>query len=234
MTLKKYGMLKGKLKFGIPYYLTYRGNPHYYLILDVNGKEEKVAVNTRSQDKSEVLFYGDRFFKHPVLDRLKSMEFGFTQNMEGLDYWRDRRLLAVARMTFLPVDLAGEDNDLNDLISNAIDVEISDRNSMEYLLKTSRYQEQRRAFKAIDSNINIYVFGDRFDSNDGIHEVHMNQGNTRNGGYSQDNGICQDGGLLIEKNNSFRGLFFAFQAQKLPTDNRGFPISTAKSILELN
>lgn len=233
MALKNYGLLKGKLKLGVPYYQGYKGDPHYYLVLDVNGKEEKVAINSQSQDNSEVLFFIDNFFTHPVTNIVEKLPTGFTNKnkVPGLDYWRDKKLFDVRRMTYLPFDAAGENNDLNDLISNSLGLDLS-QTPINYLIKTPKYQEERRAFQPENPNINIYVFGERFDTKDGIHDVHMNQGNPK-GSHDRDNGIYQDGGLLIERDNNFYGLFFAFQSQKLPTNIKGFPTPGARKILDL-
>ncbi len=48
----------------------------------------------------------------------------------------------------------------------------------------------------------IYAFGSAFSDKgkvDGIHNIHMNQGNPvggKNGGFSGDNGVWQDGGAV--------------------------------------
>jgi uncharacterized protein YukJ len=46
----------------------------------------------------------------------------------------------------------------------------------------------------------IYAFGDTFSPGDavsGIHDIHMNQGNREDSGHQQDNGIFQDGAVLV-------------------------------------
>ena len=55
----------------------------------------------------------------------------------------------------------------------------------------------------------------------GIHDIHMNQGNVEK--WKGDNGIWQDGGILIhfEKEEEWIGIFLAFQSQSWCTDDEG-------------
>ena len=62
----------------------------------------------------------------------------------------------------------------------------------------------------------------------GIHDIHMNQGNVEK--WKGDNGIWQDGGILIhfEKEEEWIGIFLAFQSQSWCTDDEdmlAFPLS---------
>jgi hypothetical protein len=60
----------------------------------------------------------------------------------------------------------------------------------------------------------------------------MNQGNPANSSFAKDNGIHQDGGLIIETGlNSLAGVYLAFQTQLIPTDDKGMPLANAKPIL---
>jgi hypothetical protein len=59
----------------------------------------------------------------------------------------------------------------------------------------------------------------------GIHDIHMNQGNS--GKFAQDNGSWQDGGLIIQLANQWIALFFKFQSQTWHSeDDNGEPIVT--------
>jgi hypothetical protein len=58
-----------------------------------------------------------------------------------------------------------------------------------------------------------------FGTNKGIHDIHMNQGNP-SGTFEKDNGIFQDGGLILKFPNRYVGLFLRFQTQWLPTDEQ--------------
>jgi uncharacterized protein YukJ len=97
--------------------------------------------------------------------------------------------------------VTGPDNDLQDFITHKIETAKRDRRV-------------------------LYVFGERFPG--GIHDIHMNQGNPADSRFAGDNGIHQDGVLIIENGlNSFTGIFLAFQTQLIPTDDRGFPLPGA-------
>jgi uncharacterized protein YukJ len=63
------------------------------------------------------------------------------------------------------------------------------------------------------------IFG--FTPGNGIHNIHMNQGNDAN--YAAEDGTWQDGALLIylPAKQSWSAIFLKFQSQNLPTDNNG-------------
>jgi hypothetical protein len=67
------------------------------------------------------------------------------------------------------------------------------------------------------------VFG--FRPGNGIHDVHMNQGNRDE--HWHDNGIWSDGGLIFQWHESdpdrWSAIFLAFQSQSWHTDDRGNP-----------
>ena len=109
----------------------------------------------------------------------------------------------------LPPEKAGADNDLNE--------------------KIERYIK-----RAIEEKAIIYAFGERwgpeentpdsyfhFKPGNGIHDIHMNQGNVEK--WQGDDGIWQDGGILIhfEKEEEWIGIFLAFQSQSWCTDEEG-------------
>jgi hypothetical protein len=61
------------------------------------------------------------------------------------------------------------------------------------------------------------VFG--FSPGNGVHDIHMNQGNT--GRFVEDDGVWQDGGLLLHYpgQDQWVGVFLAFQSQAWHTDD---------------
>src|SRR5262249_54236028 len=70
-----------------------------------------------------------------------------------------------------------------------------------------------------------------FNTPQGIHDTHMNQGNPttgKNAKYAKDNGTFQDGGIILKYPSRVVGLFFRFQSQLLPTDDqKGNPLPGA-------
>ena len=73
----------------------------------------------------------------------------------------------------------------------------------------------------------IYAFGSAFSDAgkvDGIHDIHMNQGNPMNN-HGGDNGIWQDGALFISLPSKaiWTAVFIAFQTESWNTDSKGNP-----------
>jgi uncharacterized protein YukJ len=82
-----------------------------------------------------------------------------------------------------------------------------------------------------DADGTMYALGSAFSDNgkvDGIHDIHMNQGNPLNS-HGQDNGIWQDGALFVNlpAQNSWIAIFIAFQTQSWNTDDNGNPLQAA-------
>lgn len=73
--------------------------------------------------------------------------------------------------------------------------------------------------ESIKKQAEIYIFGSRFNTRNGIHNVHMNQGNIEK--FRQDDGTFQDGGLLIhyKETGQWTGIFLAFASQAVHTDD---------------
>ena len=71
----------------------------------------------------------------------------------------------------------------------------------------------------------IYAFGSQYTEGNGIHDIHMNQGNPI-GNHSGDNGIWQDGMMLFElpATHSWAAIFIAFQTEAWTTDESGNPL----------
>ena len=73
-------------------------------------------------------------------------------------------------------------------------------------------------------NVRDKIFG--FLPGNGIHDIHMNQGNS--GSFARDNGVWQDGGLLVffPSTGKWSAIFLKFQSQTWHTDDRtGDPIT---------
>jgi len=221
VSLKNYGVLKGRAVQVLP------GNhesPHYQVRMkDEEGTDYRMAINIKSQDyPSEVLYYVGEDFSSEDITKLLALDEGFTQIEHnkpdiGLDYIRGH-LFDPSEMIPLPADKGGPDNDLND--------------------KIQYYFQQ-----AIEKGAVIYAFGQRwgpekqpdqyfdFYPGNGIHDIHMNQGNT--GPWEKDNGIWQDGGILIhfEQEDRWVAIFLAFQSQSWCTDANG---DSTKPVEECN
>ena len=84
------------------------------------------------------------------------------------------------------------------------------------------------ALKALEVELvggrKVYLFGERFTSGQGVHDVHQNQGDPAGSQWWALNGIWQDGAVGVERPNGT--LFFwqvRFNSQASHTDSSGHP-----------
>jgi uncharacterized protein YukJ len=212
MPLRSYGVLAGRVvdtrREGAS------DTPHYQVhLVDDAGTNFRVAVNVESQQSpSELLYLVVDDFQHPLTAALPPAGSGWTPlpsrpGGADLDYIR-ANLFDPSTMRLLPPDVTGPDNDLADLLDHYI----------------------RRAQG--DADVTTYVFGERwgpesgtadkifgFRPGNGVHDVHMNQGNS--GQFRRDDGVWQDGGILLHlaRESRWVAIFLAFQSQAWHTDD---------------
>ena len=172
----------------------------------------RAAINIKSGDKNEsrLTYWVDHDFKnHPIVNSLTDLSSGFSPLEETdpvptgvrLDYIRSN-LFNVNDGRILPHDVPGSNNDIIDVLEPEVK-------------------------QAINSKADIYLFGEPFSDRKGIHNVHMNQGNIKR--FENDDGVFQDGGLLINYPRSGRwvGVFLGFASQAVHTDDKtGHAISS--------
>lgn len=234
-----YGALRGKIIDSIPYKA---GADHYQIEVDADGTLYRIAVDVYSQIAGKkkhfapdghktldtdrmVMYYKDENFNHPILDKVKDLPIGMTvradlDDLLHLDYLRTSpALFPIDDMRIVaPKDASGSGDDLNDDIDPWV----------------------KRAQN--NDNAEIFAFGSGWDDNApgahpetrpyfdpdpslGIHDIHMNQGDS--GNESKYNGVGQDGGLFIHFTDTDKwvAMFFRFQVQKTTTDDTtGDPI----------
>ncbi|MFF7122767.1 DUF2278 family protein [Streptomyces sp. NPDC016566] len=221
MPLKRYGVLAARAvdrrREGSS------DTPHYQIHLtDDAGTHYRAAVNVESQQApSELLYLADDNFRHPVTQLLPPAGGGWTAlpsqpGTAALDFIRGN-LFDPASMRTLPPDLVGADNDLADLLDHYVQRAIADPTAALYVFGQQWGPETGAADK---------VFG--FEPGNGVHDIHMNQGNS--GRFRSDNGVRQDGALLVHlpAEDRWVAVFLAFQSQAWHTDNAtGNPIGTA-------
>jgi hypothetical protein len=74
----------------------------------------------------------------------------------------------------------------------------------------------------------VFVFGEPFGGpnniGDGVHNVHQNQGDPVGSGFSAENGIWQDGALIVETNGDYVAFLKKFSTQAERTDDAGRPL----------
>jgi uncharacterized protein YukJ len=187
--------------------------PHFQIhAVDADGEHHRIAVNVQSQQSpSELLYLLDSDLRHPVTSELSDLMPGWNAVASqpggaSLDFIR-ANLFDPAHMRPLPPDVAGPDNDLADLLDHYVERAIADPAATLYAFG-QRWGPEPQADK---------VFG--FSPGGGVHDIHMNQGNT--GRFQRDDGVWQDGALLIHFPAEPRwvGIFLAFQSQAWHTDD---------------
>ena len=200
---------------------------HYQITMNGAGGPFTVAVNIESVDGSEVLYAIKEDFIPPNPDALTALPLGMhalTSAPGGLalDFVRSEidgaPMITKAEMTLLPKLQAkgakpatqeaammqkARAGALRNAVTTLLDMTIADKEGV------------------------IYAFGSAFaDSGrvDGIHDIHMNQGNPLNN-HGGDNGIWQDGALFIHlpAKQTWTAVFIAFQTQSWQTDDAGNP-----------
>lgn len=205
-----YGVLKGR---PVDRRKATGSNTHFQIRLVDATTDWRIAVNCKSsQWPSEVEYVENVDFRHPLLDGLEDLPQGFTPlpsrpGGHALDFIR-MNLFDRTQLVPLPFDAPGVDDDLNEKIDRHV----------------------QRAFE--DEAAEVYAFGGRwgpepttpdkifgFRPGNGIHEIHMNQGNSAQ--YVRDDGVYQDGALLIHLPGEGRwvGIFTKFQSQRWHTDD---------------
>ncbi|KAM7208261.1 DUF2278 domain containing protein [Naviculisporaceae sp. PSN 640] len=199
MPIKGYGVWAAK-----PVRYTYEDrhqddkSPHLSLFYtDNDSGEGRAAINIKSGnlEESRLAYWTVSKFEHPVTTDLASLQPGF-KPLDGtdglaLDFIRGN-LFDRSTGRILPHDVDGPDNDILDQLKPILD-------------------------RAIAEDATAYIYGTEFDNGKGTHNVHMNQGNT--GRWLRDNGVFQDGGLIIQFKDHWEAVFIGFASQAVHTDD---------------
>jgi uncharacterized protein YukJ len=211
MPLKGYGVLRGKAvaakrEEGAQ-------TPHYQVHVVAGNQHFRIAVNVKSQSSpSDLLFLVKDHFLHPITANLPNLPPGVTPlqsrpGTQALDYIRGN-LFNRLEMRPLPASLPGPDNDLSDQIEHYVSRAIREPDAAVYAFGQRWDPEPTTRDK---------VFG--FLPGNGIHDIHMNQGNVTP--FTDDDGVWQDGGLLVNfpSESQWVAVFLAFQSQAWHTDD---------------
>jgi uncharacterized protein YukJ len=200
---------------------------HYQITMQAAGGPFTVAVNIQSVDGSEVLYAIEEGFTPPDLAGLMALPMGMTvlKSVAGglaLDYVRSTvggaPMITRAQMTLLPKQGAKakgfgvEAEAIQRAKARALE------NAVVTLLNMT----------IADEDGVIYAFGSAFSDKgrvDGIHDIHMNQGNPANN-HGGDNGVWQDGALFIHlpSKSTWTAVFLAFETESWNTDSVGNPV----------
>ena len=223
MGISNYSVLLGKPTAGK---VVSGASAHYQITMQAPGGPFTVAVNIQSVDGSEVLYAIEEGFTPPDLAGLTALPTGMTklQSVPGglaLDYVRSMvagvPMITKAQMTLLPeMPAKAKGNAEEQMILRARAMALE--NAVVTLLNMT----------IADKDGVIYAFGSAFSDKgkvDGIHDIHMNQGNPPNN-HGGDNGVWQDGALLINlpSTKTWTAVFIAFQTESWTTNSAGNPV----------
>ncbi len=200
---------------------------HYQITMNAPGGPFTLAVNIQSVDGSEVLYAIVEDFTPPDLAGLTALPMGMTALKSeagglALDFVRSEvgaaPMITKAQMTLLPQ--VGAQAKGGSVEAQAIQQAkaMALQNAVVTLLNMT----------IADKDGVIYAFGSAFADGgkvDGIHDIHMNQGNPKNN-HGGDNGIWQDGALFISlpSKGTWTAVFIAFQTESWSTDSAGNPV----------
>ena len=203
--------------------------------LDAAGQPFTVAVNIQSVDGSEVLYAIKESFTVPDPAGLASMANGIAAvpSQPGglaLDFVRSvidgQPMITRQQMINLPIATHPER-----FLSEALrfDRSVGNLHSAQqapHALQNAVIQLLNQA--VADPGSVIYAFGSAYADGgvvDGIHDIHMNQGNPVNN-HGNENGVWQDGALFVSlpAQASWTALFIAFQTESWTTDAAGNPV----------
>ena len=229
MPITNYSVLAGRPTAGK---VVTGSSAHYQITMQANGGPFTVAVNIQSVDGSEVLYAVVEKFTPPDQAALTALPMGMTALASApgglaLDFVREQidgeSMITQQQMTLLPKTPAKGAKGLS---------------SEEAMRRTAAAAALQNAVVTLlnmtiaDKDAVIYAFGSSYaDSGkvDGIHDIHMNQGNPvggQGGGFSGDNGVWQDGALFINlpSKGTWTAIFIAFQSESWTTDASGNPV----------
>lgn len=209
MSLQAYGLLKCKAVA----MKEERDNnkPHYHIHVKANEEDYRISINIKGSDPlAELLFYTKDNFKHQITLKIRHLPYGFYYNQQcAMDYIRGNLGFDRSTMRKIPHDRPGPNNDLNEKLSAYINEAIQSQEADIYVFgamwRSSNYCKSDRIFD--------------FQPSMGMHDIHMNQGNSKY--WKKDNGVWQDGCILIHftSKDQWIGIFLAFQSQSWTNDD---------------
>lgn len=212
----QYGVLRGKVD--VFKREDNDDSPHLQIkLIDDNGQAWRAAVNVLSGDHSLVIFHRtDPFQNHLILDTLPQVAPGFTllppavrTASTALDFFRSP-LFDWPTGVAVPQTGPGADDDLQDMLVTYL-TQLRDQQG-ELFIFGAKFPEPGQA-------PNPRPIDQEFHTLQGMHDIHMNQGNPKPGQFAKDNGVFHDGGMILKFPSRYVGLFLRFQTQWLPTDD---------------
>ena len=231
MPVRNYSLFKGWV---VERQLATFKNPHYQIHAIDSASDYRISINvfsslfqsgySRNKSTAQVEFVLIDDFQHPITTQLEELEPGLypldnlyiqdelQENRLAIDYIRGN-YFDPGLMKPVPFNLPGPNNDLNEYLDKIINQALSDREVFLYAFGSHWGPEKFRD----------KIFG--FRPGNGLHNIHMNQGNDP-GRFASDNGVWQDGALFLQfaPEKRWIAIFLKFQQQSWHTwDNSGYP-----------
>jgi len=226
---KGYAVLKGIVIDSQP---ATGNSPHYQIRVVDDETNYRISVNVRSKyNPKELEYILIPDFQHPIITELFNLPLGLKklgntkrERMESgvaLDFIR-MNLFNRNEVKIIPSFYPGPDNDLNEVIDAYVESAMGDEDNRIYAFGEPWYEPTTpdRYFGFLPGN--------------GIHDIHMNQGNLIDQ-HKDEDGVYQDGGLIFyfAAESRYVAYFTKFQSQSWHTDdetghaldNTGQPLS---------
>lgn len=230
MPIANYSAVKGHPTAGV---VVSGASAHYRITvdaLDAAGQPFTIAVNIESIDGSEVLYAVKTAFQSPNPTGLSGLPPGITALASkpgglALDFVREtiagQPMITRAEMALLPISTGTAR-----FMTEGLTLHTSAEETRAHALENAVVTLLNHAVSDPDSV--LYAFGSAYSDSgvvDGLHDIHMNQGNPRNN-HSSQNGVWQDGAVFVNlpSQGAWTALFLAFQTQSWTTDAAGNPV----------
>ena len=210
--------------------------PHYHILVETENQQFDIAVNIASEDPKSadvrVLYALKPNITPPQVEALLSLSNGMfnlpAKGIVGIDFVRDQ-LVTKEQMQLLPLFNSSQpiEDQGEPQIKQLVEQVIAEKNAVLYAFG-HRY-EQRSAQQTTSNQ----AWG--FQPDDGIHNIHMNQGNSR-GNHDDENGRGEDGALFIylRDSNTWVGVYVAFQTQSFDNDSHGYPLDDSQHTTDIS
>jgi len=204
-----YGVLRGSVT-KLLHHSAGDPSPHVELRVQTHHGPWRLAVNVRSDDRTDLLFDIETDFRHPILDAIDSLPVGLTQPSRNdrtrrLDYVRGQ-LFDSSAMRAVAAKAQGDPNELDDRISAVMHRAMYTRGAEVFAFGSPWGPEHQK---------DEYF---HFTPGRGLHDLHMNQGSPQP--HARDDGVWLDGGLFVRFPGAATvAFFFAFQSQSWQTDD---------------
>lgn len=178
--------------------------------------EADINVKSTTGD-TRLVYWNNANFTNPIVTQLAELQQGYTSLANAATGSKGTRLdllrgglETLTDGTVLATSVPGTNNDIVDDLTAIFN-------------------------RAIQDKATVYLWGSQYvdsGSKAGIHDIHMNQGDS--GNFTSDNGTWQDGSFVLKfSDGHYEAVFLAFAEQYTQTDDNGQPISSAPTFAQL-